>query len=120
MPHCGIHVRISTNCSPAMPSRNPLTMPSDAANVASDASSPTPLIAPVALFGKKTRRTAAAIGSQRVMLRTLFMLLCGTGSQPVRGRDTGRPVGQPPDGLRTRPTSSCEHPYEDDHPHEEH
>src|SRR5947207_1986975 len=84
-PHCGIQVRISTSCKPATPSWNPLTMPSEATNVAPDASSPKPLIAPAALLGKNTSSAAAAMGSQRVMLSTFIMLVIPSVSEGPGG-----------------------------------
>src|SRR5256885_708221 len=114
MPHCGIQVRISTSCSPAMPSWNPLTMPSEATNVASEASSPMPLIAPVAFLGKKTSRIAAAIGNQRVTDRTFI----GNHRRGARQRARNSSARRE---LRTRCRAPLrEYPYEDDDPHEEH
>src|SRR5437763_11803067 len=108
MPHWGIHSRISTSCSPATPSWNPRTMPREATNVASDASSPTPLMAPAAFFGKNTSSTAAAMGSQRTMERMLMTVL----SWPLA-------VGSELSANGQLPTAnSSKYPYENDHPHE--
>src|SRR5437660_11859981 len=116
MPHWGIQVRISTSCSPATPSWNPLTMPSEAMNVASEASSPTPLIAPAAFFGKTTSSIAAAMGSQRVMERRLFMEdWLAVGRWPLAEMRRKLNGQQPTANGQLR-----EYPYEDDDPHEKH
>src|SRR5258707_13714060 len=99
-------------------------MPSEAMNVAIEASRPKVLIALEAVFGKTSSSTAEAMGSQRVRERMLVIDwpsgVGGRGSGvgergPRAGKgkrvfsDTGRPT---PD------SSSCQHPYENEHSRE--
>src|ERR1700756_4209213 len=126
MPHCGIQLSDSTSCRPATPSRNCPRMPSETMKVATEASSPKPLMALAALFGKSSRSTAAAIGSQRVMERRLVIASpSGIGSRRwgVGEREERRPKAGALSGTRRLPASrsrSCQHPQENDHAEKEH
>src|SRR5436305_1966513 len=94
-------------------------MPSEAAKVASEASRPTPLMAVAALRGKTSSTTAAAIGSQRVMERTLFIASHRRGARQRARRSRFGPEYCPEYRARCR-APLREYPYEDDHPREEH
>src|SRR6185436_9821628 len=126
MPQVGIHGFASTSCIPATPSWKRVRMVRETTNSISAAARPIALISAAQRRGTSIKRTAVAMGSQRMTERTWLMTVPQGAERRARG--AGGVLANDSCGGKTTtcalPPALCalsyKHPYEHHHAGEEH